>query len=330
MERMEFISARKEGREQKKLNPSDYLLGVDDQSRMGALRFKLDEKGEFLNDNKNTSTPPFASLEQLEEASMKFQENNYKSDQDKWVNKLIAYGSPVGGARPKASVIDEQNNLWIAKFPSRHDQIDVGAWEMVTNKLALLSGINVADGQLKKFNSQYKTYLSKRFDRKNKNQRIHFASAETLIGYATNDYVHSYLDLAQVLIQNGSNTNKDLEELWRRIIFNIYVNNNDDHLRNNGFLLTRTGWTLSPAYDMNPSRDDMGLYLNISETSNAADPKLALEQAKYFRLTDSKAKEIIAHVKKSVSYWRELADKYFIPKDEQDWMAVCFSRLNKQ
>jgi serine/threonine-protein kinase HipA len=163
--------------------------------------------------------------------------------------------SLLGGARPKASVIDSHGDLWIAKFPSRNDDNDKGAWEIVVNELAKLSGLNIARGSVKKLNSKHHTFLSKRFDRYEKNKRIHFASAMTLLNYSDGQEGASYLDLAKLLISDGANTNKDLAELWKRIVFNIYVKNTDDHLRNHGFLLTEKGWILSPAYDLNPDRD---------------------------------------------------------------------------
>ncbi|HEY6161189.1 MAG TPA: type II toxin-antitoxin system HipA family toxin, partial [Bacteroidia bacterium] len=255
MQRREALLAKKGSRKPKNLLESDYLLGVFDGHRMGALRFKLEEKGEFLNDNKEMASPPWVSLRELEHASLKFEEDNIDDPEySKWINMLIAPGTSLGGARPKSGVLDPEGNLWIAKFPSKNDDKDVGGWEMVVNELAKLSGLNIAEGRAQKFNSKYHTFLTKRFDRTGKGERIHFASAMTLTGHTDGDDHEggaSYLQLAEFLIRNGARVNENLEELWKRIVFNICVKNTDDHLRNHGFLFTDKGWILSPAYDIN-------------------------------------------------------------------------------
>jgi serine/threonine-protein kinase HipA len=287
MQRREAVMAKKEGRAAKKLLESDFLLGVFDGHRMGALRFKTDPEGPFLNDNKEMASPPWTSLPELEQASLKFEEDNTDDPHYlKWLNLLIAPGSSLGGARPKASVIDKHNYLWIAKFPSKNDDKDVAAWEMVTNQLAFKSGINVAEGSIKKFNSKYFTYLTKRFDRTGENKRIHFASAMTLLGHKDGEDAGaaSYLELIEFLTRHGAQVQQDLHQLWRRIVFNICVKNTDDHLRNHGFILTKNGWILSPAYDMNPNEYGAELCLNITDNNNSLDLDLAMEIADYCRL----------------------------------------------
>lgn len=328
MDRREAILARKENRPVRNLLESDYLLGVFDGHRMGGLRFKLNVEGNFLNDDNHMSIPPWSSLRELEHASIKFEEDN-TDDKDylKWINLLLAPGSSLGGARPKASVLDPQNYLWIAKFPSLKDEKDVGAWEMVINSLASDAGLHIAEGKINKFNSKYHTYLTKRFDRNNKGQRIHFASAMTLLGHidgAGHDTGVSYLDIVEFLIKHGADVNADLEELWRRIVFHICVKNTDDHLRNHGFLLTDNGWRLSPAYDINPNEFGSGLSLNISEKDNSLDLELALSVLEYFRIDEQKAKAIIENVKISVSNWRSIAEGFGITKAEQDRMSNAF------
>lgn len=330
MERREAALARKENRKAKTLLESDFLLGVYDQHRMGALRFKEEEAGTFLNDNKNMATPPWTSLRELEHASLKFEEDNMDDAQYlKWVNMLIAPGSSLGGGRPKASVLYPKNDLWIAKFPSKNDDKDMGAWEMVVNKLAKRAELDIAEGTVLRFSSKYHTYLTKRFDRTAKEERIHFASAMTLLGYtdgANHESGASYLEMAEFIIKNGaqSTIDSDLEELWRRIVFSICVKNTDDHLRNHGFLLTQNGWKLSPAYDVNPNEYGTGLSLNISDKDNSLDLELALEVAEYFRLGKKHATQIIEEVKKSVSKWRAAAVSLGISKSEQDRMAKAF------
>jgi serine/threonine-protein kinase HipA len=328
MQRREAAIARQEERQPKKLLESDFLLGVYDAHRMGALRFKLAEEGSFLNDNKEMAAPPWASLRELEQASLKFEEDNTDDPEYlKWLNMLIAPGSSLGGARPKASVLDTANNLWIAKFPSKNDDKDIAAWEMVANQLAIASGIHVAEGKLQRFNNKYHTYLTKRFDRTKEGERIHFASAMTLLGHTDGESAAgaSYLELVEFISRNGAAVEKDLEELWRRIVFSICIKNTDDHLRNHGFLLTGRGWILSPAYDLNPNEYGTGLSLNITDTDNALSLDLAMEVATFFRLSNEKAKEIIGQVSAAVVVnWRKVATDYKLPHAVLERMAAAF------
>ena len=206
---------------------------------------------------------------------------------------LIAPGGSLGGARPKASVADDQGRLCIAKFPSARDDYDVGGWEMVVNVLAKGCGLNVAAAEARKFASDYHCFMVRRFDRTEHGRRLHFASAMTMTRHLDGDDASngvSYLELADVLIRQGSQTNKDLRELWSRIVFNILVSNTDDHLRNHGFILVPgAGWLLSEAYDMNPVPFADGLKLNITEADNALDLELAREVAGYFRVRSDDA-----------------------------------------
>lgn len=329
MRRREAALARIDKREEKKLFETDYLLGVYDGHRMGALRFKLEEGGPFLNDNKNMASPPWTSLRQLEQISLRLEDDDVIDDPEylKWLSMLIAPGASLGGARPKASIVDNKGELWIAKFPSRNDRGDIGGWEIVTYELVILAGINMAESKAQKLSSEYYTFLTKRFDRTNDGQRIHFASAMTMLGYIDGqDHTDgaSYLELVDFIQNNGANVNQDLEELWRRIVFSICVSNTDDHLRNHGFLLTVNGWVLSPAYDINPVETGVGLKLNISEEDNSLDLNLAIQVSEYFRLSENRANEIIDEVLKAVSNWREIAVKYGISSVEQDLKALAF------
>jgi serine/threonine-protein kinase HipA len=327
MQRREAVIAKQEDRAAKKLLESDFLLGVYDGHRMGALRFKLDTDGPFLNDNKAMAAPPFTSLRELEHASLKFEEDNTDDPEYlKWLSMLIAPGSSLGGARPKASVMDAHNNLWIAKFPSRNDDKDIAAWEMVTNQLAITAGLNVAEGKLLQFNNKYHTYLTKRFDRTAAGERIHFASAMTLLGHTDGVDASgaSYLELMEFISRHGAAVEKDLEELWRRIVFSICVKNTDDHLRNHGFLLTEKGWRLSPAYDINPNEYGKGLSLNITDVDNSVDLELAMEVAGYFRLSNAKASQIIDEVTAVTKGWKKVAERYEISRAEQNRMENAF------
>lgn len=332
MRRREAAMARQENREAQKLFETDYLLGVYDGHRMGALRFKLDPNGSFLNNNKDLASPPWTSLRELERISLRLEDDDVIDDPDylKWLKMLIAPGASLGGARPKASITNEDGSLWIAKFPSRNDKGDVGGWEIVTYELAIMAGINMAESKVQKFSSDYYTFITKRFDRSDRGERIHFASAMTMLGY-TDGQDHedgaSYLELVEFLQTNGAQVNQDLEELWRRIVFSICVSNTDDHLRNHGFMLTERGWVLSPAYDINPVETGTGLKLNISDDDNALDLDLAMEVCEFFRLSEERAAEIMESVKAAVRNWREIADKYGISRAEQELKTHAFRAI---
>lgn len=329
MKRREAALAKAEGRKANTLLESDYLLGVFDKHRMGALRFKTDLACPFLDDNTKHPTPQWASLKELEHASLELEKEDIIGDPDyiKWLNMLVSPGASLGGARPKASVIDHDGNLWIAKFPSRNDIKDIGAWEAVIHDLAIKSGINMADIQVKRFTNKHHTFFTKRFDRTQGGERIHFASAMTLLGHTDGKDHHagaSYIELAEFITQRGANVNEDLLELWKRIVFSISVTNTDDHLRNHGFLLTDKGWILSPAYDINPIEDGTGLTLNISEDDNSLDFDLALSVAPYFRIDVNAANKLTKKIQTVVSTWREVAKQYGISHGEQEFMSTAF------
>lgn len=328
MKRREAAIARQEGRRPNQLFEVDFLLGVHDSNRMGALRFKRSQDGNFLDDNDTMAAPPIAKLRELEYASLAIEKDdstesaNYLS----WLNLLLSPGSSLGGARPKANVIDGNNELWIAKFPSNADEKDIGGWEAVTYELALRGGINMSPSYAQKFNSKQHTFLTKRFDRISKD-RIHFASAMTLLGYTDGADAQdgaSYLEFAEFIMQQGCNVEQDLEELWRRILFNVCVANTDDHLRNHGFILEKKGWKLSPAYDLNPNESGTGLKLNINEMDNALEIDLVMEVAPYFRIPDLRAKEIKNNVLDTVKEWRKVATEMNISRSEQEMVSAAF------
>ncbi len=328
MQRREAIIARQENRQVKTLMESDYLLGVYDENRVGGLRFKEDADGSFLNQDEKLAAPLWTSITELQEASLKFEKDEDTTDSEhlKWLNMLIAPGSSLGGARPKASIMDSAGELWIAKFPSVNDTKDIGGWEMVTYNLAKECGLNVAEAKVEKFSNQYRTFLIKRFDRVKK-ERIHFASAMTMLGYKDGtDYISgvSYLEIVDFITKYGANVNEDLKELWKRIVFSISVSNTDDHLRNHGFILTEKGWTLSPAFDINPNETGTGLSLNISANDNSLNFELAIEVAEYFRLETDESANIIADIKGKVSGWKAAASKYGISKLEISMMEKAF------
>ena len=328
MDRRASIKARISNEPLPRLLESDYLLGVYDGHRMGALRFKLEGSGPFLNDDKTLSAPPFSSLRELEVAAENVELDADESDNErlKWINMLMAPGSSLGGARPKASVVDTNGNLWIAKFPSKNDGYDVEAWEMVVHMLAKNAGLNVAESRAQKFASKRYTFLTKRFDRAS-DGRIHFASAMTLLGYSDGTDASmgaNYLELAEFIIKNGINPDADLRELWTRIVFSICVKNTDDHLRNHGFLLQKRGWALSPAYDITPNPKGTCLTLNINESDNSLSLDLARSVAEYFRVENDDAKNIINSIKNVVSNWCKYASEMKISRSEQEYYSNAF------
>ena len=326
MNKRERILAGKEDRKPAKLYDSDYLLGVYDETRLGGIRFKTEPNGAFLSDDKETAAPPWASLRALEEASRNF-ENEDTALSEKWLNQLIRPGSSLGGARPKATVMDPKEQLWIAKFPSRNDENDSGAWEMVTHDLAEICGLHVPEAKLEKFSKLGSTYLVKRFDRI-LNKRVHFASAMTLLGKtdgASAAEGTSYLDIAAFIKSYGAQPKRDLIELWKRIVFNMAVSNTDDHLRNHAFIFTENGWRLSPLYDVNPVPYGDELSLNVDEADNSINIDLAIETAVRFGLsrTDATndAKDILVIVREN---WEKLATAYGLSRRLIEEMRPAF------
>ena len=327
MNKRERILAEKEGRKPSKLHDSDYLLGVYDETRMGGIRFKLNLDGPFLSDDKETAAPPWAALRTLEEASRHF-ESDETGVSEKWLKQLIKPGSSLGGARPKATVVDTQGQLWIAKFPSRNDENDTGAWEMVAHDLAVLCGLNVPEAKLEKFSSLGSTFLVKRFDRIGK-KRVHFASAMTLLGKTDGASAadgSSYLDIAAFIKSYGAKPKSDLMELWKRIVFNMAITNTDDHMRNHALILSGKGWRLSPLYDVNPVPYGDELSLNVDEEDNRISIDLAVQTAKRFGVEESDAesyaKDILGIVR---DHWESLASGYGLSRRQIEEMRPAFS-----
>ena len=328
MKRRESIIAHREQRKPRQLMESDYLLGVHDEARIGAIRFSLQPDGPFLAHDSDLAAPPWVTLRELETASLAFEQDEDTLN-DRWLRQLLAPGSSLGGARPKATVKSPDGALWIAKFPSKHDDWDVGAWEQVIHDLAKACGLQVPDSRLEVFSPTGSTYLVKRFDRKD-NLRIHFASAMSLLGKQDGDTGSSYLELAEFITAYGASSKADLLELWKRIVFSMAVSNTDDHLRNHGFLLTNRGWRLSPMYDVNPVPLGHSLSLNVSLDDARIDVDLAIENAPFFGLKDFKeAKQIACQILSLVKQqWRPLAKEYGISHAAQDTMAPAFSLCN--
>ena len=245
MKRREILLSKIEKTEPQSLIGIDFLLGVHDSHRMGGLRFKEDKGGEFMSNDHRLAAPPWTSLRDLEYAVKQYEKNADELDETslKWINQLIAPGSSLGGARPKADVVDTTGKQWIAKFPSQKDDSDIGLWEMIVHELAIQAKITVPNAFIKKLASPYHTYLSQRFDRTENNKRIHYASAMTLLQRTDGDDADSgvsYLDLVGFIKSECADVTANLEELFRRVLFSVCVSNTDDHLRNHGFLYTES------------------------------------------------------------------------------------------
>lgn len=323
--RREQILAKEEKRPVRHLSSFDYLVGIEDYSRMGGLRFKESLEGEYINASKVLRIPPLTDIRELIAASSeieKSEEENHLPER-RWIEQLVQPGSSLGGARPKASVIDENKILHIAKFPSRKDDYDTGLWEHFSHLLAKKAGIHAAETRVIFTNDKYHTLLSRRFDRKEDGKRIHFASAMTLLGLNDGDNAntgHGYLNIVDFILQNCTNVEDNLQELYRRVAFNICIGNTDDHFRNHGFLLTAKGWTLSPAYDMNPTLNEFQSLL-VSSTSNKAELSILLDTSEDYMLNRKIAEKIISEVIEVVKGWREMATRLSISKREMDIFA---------
>lgn len=319
LDRREAMVAEDEGRPKRKLLESDYILGVHDGGRIGGIRFYDDKNGIYLSDRQTLAAPPMEKLRELEQAAAKIDED---PDIRKWIKNLIDPGSSLGGARPKANVVDEHGNIWIAKFPSPRDEYDVGAWEMVAHNLLLSCGIDCPEARVVKFSDRGHTFLSRRFDRST-DGRIHYASAMTMAG-KTDMEPAGYIDIVSVIETLCSDPSGMLKELWKRMIFNICISNTDDHLRNHGFLLSDKGWNLSPCFDVNPDpdKDHMALLIGNS-TEKSLDN--AMKIIDYFRFTEDEARESIKHIQNVIKDgWVTEADKLKISRRDKERMQNAF------
>ncbi len=321
LKRREQLAAAEEGRPPRNLSSFDYLKGIDDFSRMGGFRFKKKADDDYINASPSLKIPPLADIRELVYASReieKAEEDNVLPER-KWIAQLIQPGTSLGGARPKAGVLDENGMLCIAKFPSRKDDYDVAQWEHFSHILARKAGINVAQTRVLSGFGKYHTLLSCRFDRTREGKRIHFASSLSLLGLNDGDNAqggYGYLDIVDFILQSCCDVERNLQELYRRVAFNICIGNSDDHFRNHGFLLTPKGWTLSPAYDMNPTLNEYQSLL-INQTTNKADIKVLLDSCGDYMLDRKTAEGIVGEVKDAVRGWEDVADSLQIAKREQ-------------
>lgn len=323
--REESRKAKVDNRKPNKLDEIDFLLGVSDFSRMGCLRYKVEEDGLFLGSNEN-GIPPLEKIRDIEYASLHYEDDELGSNEE-YLRMLLSPGSSLGGARPKATFIDNNNDLWMAKFPSKHDEYDIGKWEMVAFDLAKMCKIDVPEHKIVSYSKYGSTILTKRFDRI-KEKRVAFMSAMTALGKDDGDDASSgvsYLDIASFIKANGINVAEQLEELYRRIAFNIAISNTDDHLRNHGFVVDGTHWKLSPAYDLNPTPYGNYLSLLIDQNTNDMNYDALLSTHDQYFLSTDKAKEIIDEINNTVaSSWEPLAKKYNIASQSISYMKNAF------
>lgn len=331
LNRREQILAREEKRPVRKLSSFDYLMGIDDYSRMGGLRFKEEINGDFINSETTLRIPPLADVSSLAAASMEVEKSEEQNQlpEMRWIQQLVHPGTSLGGARPKAGVMDSDGNLYVAKFPSRNDDYDVALWEHHSHLLAKAAGVNAASTSTIQVGQKYHALLSKRFDRLPDGRRKHFASALTLLGLNDGcDYKsgNGYLDIVDFILLNCRDVNENLRQLYRRVAFNIAIGNSDDHFRNHGFLLTPRGWTLSPAYDMNPTLNEYQALL-INSNTNQADLDVLIDSSDEYMIGKDEAKRIIDEVKTGVSQWKTIALRLGIAKREMEVFEQVYRRF---
>lgn len=317
MQRSERRAAEVEQRAVRALSELDYVLGVSDGSRQGALRFSAD--GRYL--APTTDVPPFVKLGALLAAADRVARDQETPGD---LALLLAPGSSLGGARPKASVLDRSGRLCIAKFPREAEEYSVERWEWVALRLAGAAGIRVADAELVDVQGR-PVLISRRFDRRGA-ERVHFASALTLLGLADGERA-SYPEIAEILQREGSRPRQDSEELFRRMVLNICIANLDDHLRNHGFLRQESGWTLSPAYDLNPVPADLRpriLTTSITLDDATGSLETARASATYFGLSLKRADAIISEVRAASGGWEGIARSGGASRSECSRMRSAF------
>lgn len=322
LNRREQILATEERRPIRRLSSFDYLIGIDDFSRMGGFRFKTIPDGDFINCDSHLRIPPLADLRSLVAASMEIEksEEQNRLPEKKWIQQLVHPGSSLGGARPKAGVRDADGCLHVAKFPSRNDDYDVSLWEHLSHLLAKKAGVNAAETSVISTGEKYHALLSKRFDRTADGRRIHFASAMTLLGLMDGSDAQTgngYLDIVDFILQNCCDVENNLRQLYRRVAFNIAIGNTDDHFRNHGFLLTPKGWMLSPAYDLNPTTNEYQSLL-INSSTNKSDLNLLLGSSEEYMIGKDEATKIIGEVTNAIKGWRRMAVSLGIAKREME------------
>jgi Uncharacterized protein related to capsule biosynthesis enzymes len=329
LERREADQAATEGRRLRALGEWEFLLGVNDLLRMGALRFAPAAGGAPFFDSGSASVPPTAELHELEAAAREIEHPSAARRLPALraaIALLLAPGSSLGGARPKTSFRLDDRALWLAKFPSRNDRRDVGAWEFVLNGLARRADIAVPETRLLSLAGPHRTFAARRFDRTGEDRRL-FASAMTLVGKRDREPA-SYIEIAEAITANGArgHIDADLAQLFRRLVFNILVGHRDDHLRNHGFLREAGGWRLSPAYDLNPMPDLVDHELAIGIDSHAPRVEVAVaETAPFCRLKVGQAEQVVDEVRSALVGWHDIARMTGLPDDEIDLVSTAFT-----
>ena len=319
---------KEQGKPARHLSDWDYIMGVEDELRMGGFRFKDFSSDSFICSKPNSSVPPLLYLDDLLQAAGEIEKSEYRhlKPEEKWVQRLFQPGSSMGGARPKACIQDS-GALYVAKFPSFNDEVNVARWEHFSHSMAKECGINVAETSVVTSKDGRDILLSKRFDRTDDGKRIHMASSLALLGLNDGDGERNgkgYLDIVDFIVSNsGKNVNADLEELYRRVAFNICIGNTDDHFRNHSFLLRKDGWKLSPAYDMNPTLK-YSQALMVDDYSNNSSLDALYEAHESYMLDDNTAYGIIKDVTRNMKYWELLANKLKLPKSEMSLFSDRF------
>jgi serine/threonine-protein kinase HipA len=326
MKRREALQAKDERRSPRTLYAWDFLLGVQDITRQGALRFRPEGTAQFMGDDK-MAAPPVTSLRELEAVATQLTARRI-DDLDalrKWLVVLVAPGASLGGARPKANFAEHDDSLWIGKFPARDDDRDIGAWEFVIHEMAVRAGVDVPEARMVRLNNEFHTYCVKRFDRKHGRRRF-YASAMTLLRRGNSEGA-SYLELAWFLRTRGaaSHVKADLEQLFLRVAFNVAVGNRDDHLRNHGFLLEQDGWRLAPAFDINPNIDKAEHVLNIDDSDPRPNLASVLATSAFYGLDEDKAQSLLGKVLAVVDHWRDAAREAGISGADIELSAGAFS-----
>ena len=311
LDRRERLKAQAEGRPVRMLCNYDYLTGIEDFTRMGGIRYKNNDSEDYINASAKYLVPPIESLRALCDACHEIEaaEERNELPEQRWLDQLIDPGTSLGGARPKANVIDTDGRLYVAKFPSKKDLENTELIEHFSHRMAAKAGINVAQTRTIKISKDRDLLLSKRFDRTDEGKRIHFASAMSLLGLddgAGSSTGNGYLDIVDFILQGCVDVQQNLRELYRRVAFNVMFGNTDDHFRNHGFLLTPKGWTLSPAYDINPGTKTHQCLL-INPYTEQSDAGTLLQASGSYMLDGQKASEIIEDVRAAIKDWRTTA-----------------------
>jgi len=333
LDRRERIMAQAEGRPKRTLTNYDYLTGIEDFTRMGGIRYKSDDQDDYINASSQYHVPPVESLRALCDACHEIEQAEERNElpEQRWLDQLIDPGTSLGGARPKANVVDTDGRLYVAKFPSKKDLENTELIEHFSHRLAAKAGINVAKTRLIRISKDRDLLLSERFDRTVEGRRVHFASAMSLLGLddgAGSGTGNGYLDIVDFILQGCTDVQKNLRELFRRVAFNVMFGNTDDHFRNHGFLLTPKGWTLSPAYDINPGAKSHQCLL-IDQFTEQSDINVLLSASENYMIERKEAEEIVEEVRSAIKDWHKTATELQIAAKILETYSLRWDKLQK-